>query len=117
MKSEYQNLLKALISNLESMLEIDLGAEDNRHKCADLLFRTYYNINSVEEKELSIWVMNAGSKLDGLIPLEKEDPLYKQEVHEYQEELTRVVQGLKSILTKEGIRVESMNKLKQKMKI
>lgn len=117
MKSEYENLLKGLIYNLEAMLKMDLSAEDNRHKCADLLLRAYYNMSSVEEKELGTWIMNAGGKLDGLIPLEKEDPLYEQEIYDYREELVHVIEDLKNIAKQESNRVEETNKTNQKIKI
>ncbi|MBN8520338.1 MAG: hypothetical protein J0L77_00375 [Alphaproteobacteria bacterium] len=95
MKTNYINIVKQLVLNLENALKIDMGIPKNRHYCSGNMFGAYYAMSSVEEKEFATCIMNTGSDLD---PLETDHPRRSEEIEEYKDRLREVINYLKTYL-------------------
>jgi hypothetical protein len=97
----YKEMLIELIEYLEECVETDFGIPQNRDRCSGAMFTTYYDMSSVEEKQLATWIMNTGSDLD-IDPLERGHPERDDEIQDYKEEVLNVIQRLKQVAYDDG---------------
>lgn len=97
MKTNYTNIVKQLVLNLENALKTDMGVPKNRDYCSSNMFGAYYAMSSVEEKEFATWIMNTGSDLDD-DPLPRDHPRRAEEIEEYKDRVKEVIKYLKTYL-------------------
>lgn len=98
MKTQYSEIISSLIHDLEEASSLDYGDEKNRHNCANLMFKAYYSISSIEEKEFATKIMNIGSDFDSLSVLEKDHPLYEDDNEEFKKKIQETIDFLRSQL-------------------